>query len=428
MRQKVISAILILVLAGFAAGLVFLMKALKGEPGERDKAAPALLVRTLKLAETDYKRMVVAYGTVAANRTVVVSSEVSGEVVAVHDALRPGNIVGPSLEKALVRIDDEVLREQFAAAQARLDQAAAQLEQIDREQKNLEKLLALSRKDLDVALKEERRLRQLALQDHAVPESAHDQAKLALQRYESARQILLNRRSLLPSRRKALDAVRRLARSQLNLARRALTKTRIGAPFRGVVVERRVEAGQRVTGGGMAPGTPLFVLMDAETIEVPLQVPASQLAKLREGQHATLMSEAFADAGIERRWTAAVARIGGQVDPVNRTVAVYLRGKAEQNGLRLRPGMFVRGTIEVDAAPRRAILIPRYVVQDGAVFVAENGKARRRELNVAEVLPEQLVLEPNDSANGAGLRPGDLVIASNLEMIYDGVAVQPAEE
>ncbi len=203
MRKTVISIVAVVVLLSAAVGGVKIMAMLREDPAEQEpQQTPAILVRTLRLTETEYRRTVDAYGTVRPNRTVVVSSEVSGEVKAVSDTLRPGNLVGT--RETLVRIDDEVLREQLAAAQARFDQASAQLAQLDREQQNIDALLALSEKDLEVALKEERRLRQLALQDRAVPESAYDQARLALHRYETLRQALLNRQALLPTQRQAL--------------------------------------------------------------------------------------------------------------------------------------------------------------------------------------------------------------------------------
>ena len=58
------------------------------------------------------------------------------------------------------------------------------------------------------------------------------------------------------------------------------------------------------------------------------------------------------------------------------------------------------------------------------------GDARRRRHDGRPSLrstPDS-VLIPNapDSTDGGGLRPGDLVIVSNLGMLYDGVAVRPA--
>ena len=122
---------------------------------------------------------------------------------------------------------------------------------------------------------------------------------------------------------------------------------------------------------------------------------------------------------------------GPQVDPLNRTVPVYVRAKAEQNGVRLRPGMFARGRIRLQA-PRQAILIPRRFVQNGFVFLVDNhqseARARRHALNVEEMLAEHLVLAPGGPSDPEAIRPGDRMITSNLEMLYDGTRIRTAPD
>ncbi|WP_303787097.1 efflux RND transporter periplasmic adaptor subunit [Azovibrio restrictus] len=75
------------------------------------------------------------------------------------------------------------------------------------------------------------------------------------------------------------------ARANLAAARLALDKTRIKAPFAGVVRERQASVGDLAV-----PGTPLLVLAATGNTEVRARVPATQLAALKGARGWTLVA------------------------------------------------------------------------------------------------------------------------------------------
>lgn len=89
-------------------------------------------------------------------------------------------------------------------------------------------------------------------------------------------------------RRTELEVQRsELAAAQANLAaaRLALDKTRIRAPFAGVVRERQASVGDLA-----APGTPLLILAATGNTEVRARVPAAQLAALKDAKGWSLVA------------------------------------------------------------------------------------------------------------------------------------------
>ena len=74
-----------------------------------------------------------------------------------------------------------------------------------------------------------------------------------------------------------LESELKLARLALEAAERQLDRTRIRAPFAGLVRERLASVGDLA-----APGTPLLVLISSADTEVHAQVPARQVTELRE--------------------------------------------------------------------------------------------------------------------------------------------------
>lgn len=89
------------------------------------------------------------------------------------------------------------------------------------------------------------------------------------------------RRTELEVQRSELAA----ARANLAAARLALDKTRVRAPFAGVVRERQASVGDLA-----APGTPLLVLAATGNTEVRARVPAAQLDALRGTSAWTLVA------------------------------------------------------------------------------------------------------------------------------------------
>lgn len=124
----------------------------------------------------------------------------------------------------------------------------------------------------------------------------------------------------------------------LNNARDTLTslqlekdKTRITAPFDGVVARRYVRAGQKVSAGDR-----LFWVSALAPLEVKFTLPERYLSKLRPGQNVTITS---ADIPAQVQYTAKITQISPVIDPSSGTIEVL--GKVEGATPQLKPGMLV---------------------------------------------------------------------------------------
>lgn len=144
----------------------------------------------------------------------------------------------------------------------------------------------------------------------------------------------------------------------------------VPAPIGGTVLKRLISPGSVVT-----PAVDLFVIADLTHLWAHAQVPEKYLPRLRVGQPADILVQAYADEVFPAR----IAYIGDTLDPVTRTVQV--RCQTENPHRRLKPEMYA--TIRVALGESEEILlIPVEAVQDldgdSTVFVREGGGATFR--------------------------------------------------
>ena len=192
-------------------------------------------------------------------------------------------------------------------------------------------------------------------------------------------------------------------------ARSMLAYTTITAPFAGVIIAKRVNAGDLAT-----PGTVLLELEDNRRLQVRTALPESLIARVRMGDRLTVHVPA---AGVEV--AAAVAEIGPASDPSSRSAAITLDLPA---GADLRSGQFARVLVPAESAI--ALLVPESAVlpagQMDRVFVIEGDTARLRLVRTGQRRDGLVEIL-------AGLDPGETVATGNNRLLENGrrVRVQP---
>ena len=188
-----------------------------------------------------------------------------------------------------------------------------------------------------------------------------------------------------------------------------LAYTTITAPFAGVIIAKRVNAGDLAT-----PGTVLLELEDNHRLQVRTALPESLIARVRMGDRLTVHVPA---AGVEV--AAAVAEIGPASDPSSRSAAITLDLPA---GADLRSGQFARVLVPAESAI--ALLVPESAVlpsgQMDRVFVIEGDTARLRLVRTGQRRDGLVEIL-------AGLDPGETVATGNNRLLENGrrVRVQP---
>jgi len=141
--------------------------------------------------------------------------------------------------------------------------------------------------------------------------------------------------------------------------------TEVPAPISGVVTERLVNMGLNVD-----PATKLFTVVDLSTVWIVANLYEKDFARVRVGDHATVVTPAYPDRQIQGR----VSYIDPQVSPESRTTKVRVEVSNPHYDLRL--GMLAEAQIQASNSTSVAF-IPRIAVQNVAdrsfVYVAKPG-------------------------------------------------------
>jgi membrane fusion protein (multidrug efflux system) len=162
----------------------------------------------------------------------------------------------------------------------------------------------------------------------------------------------------------------RQAELEWEKAKLLLDYTRIEAPISGVVSERLVNVGDRITANAK-----VFSLVNLDSLISVVHVPEREIDNVRLEQDVKIASDFIRDRELEG-W---VKRISPVVDPNSGTFKVTVG--IDGDGMSLKPGMFVSVHI-ITATHEKAILVPRdAVVYDGGreyIFLASGDSTATR--------------------------------------------------
>ncbi|MDR1647436.1 MAG: efflux RND transporter periplasmic adaptor subunit [Zoogloeaceae bacterium] len=194
--------------------------------------------------------------------------------------------------------------------------------------------------------------------------------------------------------------------AKVALAAARFAKTRLRAPFAGVVGLRNVSVGDYVK-----EGEALINLEDTATLKVDFRLPEVWLDRLRPG----LALEVRVDALPGEARAATLSALDPLVDVEGR--AVSCRATLPNLDGRLSPGMFAR--VRIRFGERETVTIPEEAVVSGVlpqVFRLEGDRARAVAVKLGQRQGARVeVLE--------GLAPGDLVVTAGQLKLSDGTGV-----
>ncbi|MCA9757261.1 MAG: efflux RND transporter periplasmic adaptor subunit [Candidatus Eisenbacteria bacterium] len=200
------------------------------------------------------------------------------------------------------------------------------------------------------------------------------------------------------------------AKAQADIARLRLEKASFPSPFAGIVSERYVEVGELV-----APGTRVARIIDPFHLELEGAITEREVAYVNKGATVLVVLE-----GLAEPVTGEVTWVGFEADPTNGKFPVEVT--VENKDLDLRPGLLGRARIEKQTIVD-AVVIPRDAVlstsEGPTVFIAENGKARRRSVGLG--IDQGTLVEVR-----SGLDAGDELVVRGHRDLADGspVAIQ----
>jgi RND family efflux transporter MFP subunit len=325
---------------------------------------PAMPVEVVTLAERPVEQTTDFVGIVKSRRSTTVQPQVEGFVTRI--LVRSGARVAPG--KALLEIDP------------RMQEAAVA---------SLESLLAVRKADLQQARQQATRMKTL-LEAGASSQAEMEQAETALATAEA--QV------------KAIEA-------QLREQRVALAYHMVSAPTAGIVGDIPVRVGDRVT-----KSTLLTTIDESAGLELYINVPVQEAAKLRVGLPVRLVDDGGAVLATER-----LSYVSASVEGATQSV---LAKATLEKAAGLRTEQIVRAQIVWSEAP--ALTVPIVAVNrvGGQFFayVAESGEAGATVARQRAVEPGPMV--GNDYVVRSGLKPGDRLIVSGVQKIGDGAPVR----
>ena len=329
-----------------------------------------------------------ASGYVVARRLATVSSKITGQVTEV--LFEEGSEVQAG--QVLARLDAATAQATFNVAQRQRDAAEADLREV-------EVRLAEAIRDRD-------RLRTLK-QDNLVSASALDTAEAEA--------------TALAARLEAARGTVAVAQSNVRLQAQGLDDLVVRAPFAGVIISKDAQPGEMispVSAGGGFTRTGIATIVDMASREIEVDVNEAYINRVRDGQRAEAVLDAYPDWRIPSRVIAIVPTADRQKATVRVRIAI------DELEPRILPDMGVKVRFFDDAAGAPSEAVAR--VPDGAVaeddagtyvWRVTDGKAVRQGVRVAgESEGLQEVME--------GLAPGDSVVVGPPDGLKDGDAVR----
>ncbi|WP_348765072.1 efflux RND transporter periplasmic adaptor subunit [uncultured Salinisphaera sp.] len=322
-----------------------------------------------------------ANGTVQAADSTTLRPRVSGQIVALTDKLAPGTRFNKS--EVLARIDEADYQLALNSARTDLANAKAALRVEQGQQAVAKRELALVGSDVSA-----------------------DERDLAL------------RGPQLEQAQADVEA----ARTAVEQAQLDLDRTKVRAPFAGIVTERSASIGDVVT-----TSDSIATLAATDTYWVDVSVPVDQLRFIHaaDAERAGTSAQIFYPDGwgADAFLPAEVLRIQPALETSGRMARVLLQvpdplGDNTPADTRLLIGAYVRAALEARLPADSVLIDSAFVHENNNVWVMSNDN--RLDIRSVDILYR----DANQTVVSAGLEPGDAVITSELTAPIQGMPIR----
>jgi HlyD family secretion protein len=336
--------------------------------------APEVRTVMAMASDTGPKTVLNASGYVVARRAASCGSKATGLVA--HLLIEEGMRVKAG--DVLASLDDSDTLASLNLAKAQLDAARSAIEQIkvqsDLAEKNLvrETLLSKTRVDAD---------------------NTFDGVKSAADGFRA--QLKLQQAQIVAAERQV--AVMQAAQDDMT----------IRAPFSGVVTTKNAQPGEMISPFATTgeTRTALCTIVDADSLEIEVEVNEDHLNKVTPGQPVIATLDAYPDWPIQAK----------------------VRIKFKTGDPRILNQMEVRAAFlePPQNTPRRpGVLVPRLALRDKDgnqfVWIVNDGHAKRQTITVADYVGDQVLVS-------SGLKGGEAVVVDNRADLSEGARIKQAK-
>ncbi|NKI16271.1 efflux RND transporter periplasmic adaptor subunit [Spongiibacter sp. KMU-166] len=374
--KQAITASIILFAASLCALALFLLK-----PSPEHKEIPKTIIAVdTAIAEPQTLSInVYSQGTAQARTKTTLAAEVTGKITWISPAFESGTEVEAGEE--LVRIDDR----NYRAALKRAESAVASA------QSNL-----------------------LQMQGQAAV-ARDDMARYPRKHTTEEGRALALKLPQLNEAKARLDA----AEADLAQAQTDLERTRIRAPYRGIIRSRSANPGQFV-----ATGNALGEIFAIDVAEVRLPIPLDRLPylELPNSQHPDRRPAVTLSNDLGQQWFGHIVRSEAALDERSRVLFVVAQVsspyRAEDHGAILLNGSFVKAEIQGRAIDN-LVVVPRHVLRTGNqlwVIDSDNRLSSRR-ISALRTEGDYVYID-------AGIAPGERICLSPVPNAADGTSIR----
>lgn len=203
------------------------------------------------------------------------------------------------------------------------------------------------------------------------------------------------------------------AQVAVDQARKSLGDMAVLAPISGYVSDKTADPGEFV-----GTANKIATIMRTSTLRLKIDVPEQAVGSIKVGQSVSLRTSAYPD----RNFSGTVARISPNLNATSRTLTV--EAEVDSNGGELKPGLFATVRI-AQGKTQQVVLVPASAIRtDGGtnkVFVIKEGRAEEHIVQLGENESDRVQVKQ-------GLAGEEKVAVSNLDQLYDGVAVNQQQQ
>jgi RND family efflux transporter MFP subunit len=407
--KKILVGVLALIVVGAAAYLIFFNKkgktttAKTGEETAQPAAKPeesALPVKVVPVKRGDLVMRLETPGEAYTEKKIALATEVTGTIKSL--IVKEGKHVRAG--EVLVEIDDQEYRLKWERSEAlRLKYLSDLL---------LDKQFAPPNKEMDAAAVE--RIKK-AEQDFSKAGTLYGQGMISREEFEKAKRSY---ESLLiesgVKQEEVMAAAKGLTQAEIDakIAQMELERTKIRAPFAGIISDIKVSPQENISAG-----RELFTLVDISQIKVQARVLESEIGKMKVGYEAALRFSAYPG----KTFKGHVEAVSPIINPEDRTCAVHIAVDNPQE--EIKPGMHAEVEIAADIYKDRLLVPQEAVLVRGGrklVFAVEEGLAKWRYIEVG--------LENKDYAEVLdGIKEGEMVIVEGHFTLAHDARVQVSQ-
>ncbi len=431
-------ALLFAVPVAIGIGLFLFMSSSRKPPGQKEVVANAPLVRVMEIKPITVIPRAIGYGTAEPVRTWKAIAQVSGKIIYSHPQLQKGSIIRQGDE--LLKIDPTEYQINITKIKASIQNFRVQIQQLNVEEKNNQKLMDLQKTDLEIKRQEAER-QELLYKKKIVSKTEYESQLHAFISQEVQVQNIQNALNLVPVKMELLQTQLAQAESDLESANLKLSYTAIAAPF-----DIQLAAVNNKISEFIQTGQTILEANDISKSEIEAQfvlksmMPIFMSIKARIGNLEATTKSIGEALGIKAKvslagyvndvaeWKATFTRRSDTLDSETRTAGLIItvdnnfKDLATRKGRLLLKGAYCKVQLEGLAQPN-SIVIPRNALhpQNIVYLMDSNRKLVKKKVDIFYNLSDFVVIRD-------GLKNGDTLILSDIIPAVEGMIVDPTED